>query len=304
MSGDDPDLSCPPSPKAETWYISVGEKQIGPAQPDDLLRLAKRGLLAPDMQVRRSSDDRWMRADEVPGLFSGPSQSSRNSTLPPLSNINASQRLVGPERIVTPVKGRSFPWGTAFVLGFAIIAGGLIGLFAYFQNQKHHEAIQLADEQVFKRLNISIRDFDETQIAKLRPILQGYTADYCDPRSKVTLIRRVSAVGFIQLASRLADDHYEKCAKNLEFLELSYAYNEQLGDYSKALGIINRLIEIDPANATYRFSRGKTYEDTKRFEKALMDYISTLDLLGRPENVDARQFYEIATMYAQLGTFL
>jgi aspartyl protease family protein len=135
------------------------------------------------------------------------------------------------------------------------------------------------------------------------PILQGYTADYCDPPSKITLVRQVGDAGFVRLAAQLAGDHYEKCAKYSDFLELDYAYNEQLGEYSKALEIINRLIEYDPASASYRFSRGKVFDDTKRYEKALVDYVSTLDLLGRPEKIDVDQFYEIATMYAELGKF-
>jgi clan AA aspartic protease (TIGR02281 family) len=41
----------------------------------------------------------------------------------------------------------------------------------------------------------------------------------------------------------------------------------------------------------------------EQFQKALMDQISALDLLGNPEKVAAQQYYEIATMYAALGRF-
>jgi clan AA aspartic protease (TIGR02281 family) len=169
--------------------------------------------------------------------------------------------------------------------------------------QKDYQQVQQFNERYFKKFNIDSHEFDEKQIAKLMPILQGYTADYCDPRSKITFVRKVGDAGFVRLAAQLAGDHYEKCAKYPDFLELDYAYNEQLGEYSKALEIINRLIEYDPASANYRFSRGKIYEDTKSYKKALVDYISTLDLLGRPEKIDGDQFYEIATMYAKLGKF-
>jgi len=92
----------------ETWHIRVGEKQIGPAQSNDLIRLAKRGLLAPDMQVRCSTDNRWMRADAVPGLFPGSCQSSRNSIVPPLPTIDAPQPIAAspsPKK-VSPTKWR------------------------------------------------------------------------------------------------------------------------------------------------------------------------------------------------------
>ncbi len=135
------------------------------------------------------------------------------------------------------------------------------------------------------------------------PILQDYTADYCDPRSKLALLERISSAGFVRLAAQLANEHYQKCAKDPKFLLAAYSYNEQLGEYAKALDVINQLVEWDPANATFRFDRGDLYEKTKRFEKALVDYTSTLDLLGRPEKVAAVQFYYIATMYAELGRF-
>ena len=79
-------------PKAEIWYIRVGEKQIGPAQSDDLVRLVKQGLLAPDMQVWCSSDNRWRRADEVSDLFVKPRQLSTGS-LPPLPTVDVSQSI-------------------------------------------------------------------------------------------------------------------------------------------------------------------------------------------------------------------
>lgn len=207
------------------------------------------------------------------------------------------------ERISPPKRERHFPWG--YFLGFAVslVIVGFLGFLGYAQMQKDYEQAQQVNERAFKKLNISIGDFDQAQIIKLTPILQNYTADYCDPRSKIALLKQVSAIGFVRLAAQLANDHYEKCAKYPEFLILGFSYNEQLGEYSKALEIINRLIEWDPANANFRFDRGKLYEDTKRFEKALMDYTSTLDLLGRPENVAAEQFYYIATMYAELGRY-
>jgi aspartyl protease family protein len=207
------------------------------------------------------------------------------------------------DRPIVPERKRGFPWGLfiSFVIGLAIV--GVIGALGYMQIQKDYEQVQLANERHFKKLNISMASFDQKQILKLTPILQNYTADYCDPRSKIVLLKQVSAVGFVRLAAQLASDHYAKCAKYPEFLELGFSYNEQLGDYPKAFEIVNQLIEWDPANAVFRFDRGKLYEDTNRFEKALMDYISALDLLGRPEDVAAVQFYYIATMYAKLGRF-
>jgi hypothetical protein len=56
-------------PKDEAWYVSVGDKNVGPATFDDLALMAKRGLLTPEMQVWCSADNRWRQAGTVPNLF-------------------------------------------------------------------------------------------------------------------------------------------------------------------------------------------------------------------------------------------
>jgi aspartyl protease family protein len=206
------------------------------------------------------------------------------------------------ERIV-PEKERRFPWGLicAFAIGLVIVGGA--GLLAYTQMQKDVEQTKQVVERSFNKLKIPVDEFDQEQLKKLAPIVREYTADYCDPRSKLALLEQVSSAGFVRLAAKLADDHYGSCAKKPEFLVWSFTYNQQLGEYSKALEIINRLIEFDPANAQFRFDRGRLYEDTNRFEKALMDYISTLDLLGKPQEVAGTQFYYISVMYEKLGRY-
>lgn len=207
------------------------------------------------------------------------------------------------ERNSTPKREQRFPWALFISFAVGLITVGVVGFLGYIQIQRDNEQIKQVDERPLKNFYIDPRDFNTEQLGKLTPFLRDYTADYCDPRSKIALLRQLDAAGFVRLAAQLANDHYEKCAKDAEFLILAYTYYEQLGEYPRALEIINRLVEWDPANADFRFSRGRIYEATKHFEKALMDYISTVDLLGRPEEVAATQFYYIATMYAELGRF-
>ncbi len=180
----------------------------------------------------------------------------------------------GSERII-PEKERLFPWGLFFGLAVGLVIVGILGYVGYSQIKQDDEQ----SRQVFKKLNISVGDFDKEQLSKLTPILHNYTADYCDPQSKIRLLRSMDAAGFVRLAAQMANDHYEKCRKYPDFLQLAYYYNDKLGEYSRALEIIDRLIEQDPASAYYRFSRAKTYESMKLFGKALMDQISALDLL-------------------------
>ena len=207
------------------------------------------------------------------------------------------------ERIDYPIKERFFSWPILFAFLVSIIIVCFSCYFAFREIQKNNEQAQQLNERNFKKLNIASGDFDDKQISKLIPILQNYTADFCDSRSKYKLITKVDEAGFIRLAAKLSADQYEKCAKELNFLALSSDYYEELGEHSKALEIINRAIELGPASANYRFERAKIYEAMGNFEKALLDQISTLDLLGRGEEIGGQQFYEVAKMYASLKRF-
>jgi hypothetical protein len=85
-------------PSNNGWYISVNEKQVGPAQFNDLLRLVEKGLLAPDIHVWCPDEGRWMRAGDVPGLFSvGSWQIERSSGVPPPS-VSAKDRILRADR--------------------------------------------------------------------------------------------------------------------------------------------------------------------------------------------------------------
>lgn len=188
----------------------------------------------------------------------------------------------------------SWTFPATIVIGVLVVGG--LGYFGYTQ-------FRAADAESFKRLNIPMSDYNDAQIYKLSPIVKDYTADYCDPASKIALVDKVRSAGFVELAARLATDHYNRCAKDARFLMIASDNYTELGQYTKALEITERLIQYDPANYSIRFRRGKIYEAMKRFDKALVDYTSTLALLGRPEHVAVSQFYEIASMYAALGKF-
>jgi aspartyl protease family protein len=83
----------------------------------------------------------------------------------------------------------------------------------------------------------------------------------------------------------------------------AYTAFKKTGDLSGALVVVNELVEADPADPQYRYSRGATYEQLGEFAKALPDYIAALQLLGTPYRIAGGQFYDISRMYAALGRY-
>jgi clan AA aspartic protease (TIGR02281 family) len=224
-------------------------------------------------------------------------------------STNSSPDIRAERRVISKKSGSS-KWKIILVL--------VIGLGTLVYNKEViHEPMHVLDSvydliqrsnieklgPLFQKFNISIQDFDQAQISKLAVILGDYAADYCDARSKSRLIARVNEAGFVRLAGQLSIDQYERCSKELYFLQYASTYYHRSGDNARALEIINRFIDQDPASANGRYSRGKIFETMGQFDKALIDQISALDLLGKPEKTAAKQYYEVASMYAAVGKF-
>jgi predicted aspartyl protease len=108
---------------------------------------------------------------------------------------------------------------------------------------------------------------------------------------------RESAIGLLAFAHRCGD------AQNETLLERAYIGFKKVSDFSAALKIADQLVNIDPADAQYRYSRGATYEQTNSYSNALADYIAALQLMGTPSNIAGTQFYDISRMYAGLGRY-
>jgi hypothetical protein len=64
---------------SDGWYASRGSEVFGPYTWDRVLEYAHGGLITRDDLVMRSGSDVWVRADEVPGLFSGDSAATRRT---------------------------------------------------------------------------------------------------------------------------------------------------------------------------------------------------------------------------------
>ena len=129
----------------------------------------------------------------------------------------------------------SWTFPVTIVIGVLVVGGS--GYFGYTQ-------FKAADADSFKRLNISMSDYNDAQIYKLSPIVKDYTADYCDPASKIALVDKVRSAGFVELAARLATDHYNRCAKDARFLMIASDNYTDLDNIRKRSKLPNDLFNM------------------------------------------------------------
>jgi hypothetical protein len=111
---------------AQWYYQTSGDWQSGPVDSTQLRRLAEAGIVRPDTLVRQGDGDRWVRAEQVRGLFqpSKPaSSSSPGATPPPVPQSGALEASEKPER-VWPVTWVAIIVGSGTVLLLALVFRG------------------------------------------------------------------------------------------------------------------------------------------------------------------------------------
>ena len=108
---------------------------------------------------------------------------------------------------------------------------------------------------------------------------------------------RESATSVLAFANRCGN------SENVSLLSRAYIGFSKVSDFSDALQIAKQLVDLHPESATYRYSRGATFERLKNFTEALSDYMAALRLVVNPSNIDVDNFYDISRMYAALGRY-
>jgi tetratricopeptide (TPR) repeat protein len=75
----------------------------------------------------------------------------------------------------------------------------------------------------------------------------------------------------------------------------------RLGDSDHVIAITDALIAKNPAIASYRYLRGQALAHLKRYDEAVEDYKSTIELNRNPRDVGEWVFVEMANIYAAMG---
>jgi tetratricopeptide (TPR) repeat protein len=75
----------------------------------------------------------------------------------------------------------------------------------------------------------------------------------------------------------------------------------QLGESEKVVAITGALVAKNPTVASYRYLRGKALANIKRYEEAVEDYKSTIELQKNKRAVGEWVFVEMANIYVTMG---
>jgi aspartyl protease family protein len=74
-----------------------------------------------------------------------------------------------------------------------------------------------------------------------------------------------------------------------------------LGDNEKVIEMLDPLVVRNPTIAYYHYLRGKALANVRRYDEAVEDYKSTIELTRNPRDVGEWVFVEMANIYAAVG---
>jgi clan AA aspartic protease (TIGR02281 family) len=195
----------------------------------------------------------------------------------------------------TAKKGRA---GTVIALTLAAIAIFGAGIFYWiFVSQT------FAD--VYKQLNIAPLPITVEFRPKIYSRLDQLKREPCYSEAIVELSDELLDVGYPRESAAIVLAFANRCgsAENTSLLSRAYIGLTEVSDFSGALQIANQLVDLHPESATFRYSRGATFEQLKRFSDALSDYMTSLQLVGNLSEIAVDNFYDISRMYAASGRY-
>jgi clan AA aspartic protease (TIGR02281 family) len=138
---------------------------------------------------------------------------------------------------------------------------------------------------------------------KIQSRLDQLGREGCYREAIIGLSNSLIQLGYPREADTSLHNFIKRCGESDDLLVLRYQALSEASDFSAALHIVDELVKSDPADAQVRYWRGVTFEKLNDFEHALSDYINSVQLLGNPDTVSGKHFYDISLMYAKLGRY-
>lgn len=222
-------------------------------------------------------------------------------------NLDKDDRIGGPT-------GPGRDYSASVTLVFCLLIAGTVWYFYGKEitdtfNEARHRTGQpsLAQIQysrfqaVYERLHMQPLTDDLAYRADVIAALEEIKREPCDKRAIYKLEQSLLRANARRDAANALVSFAAECGNSDGDLEAAANIYYDLGDYARAIEIADQLIKRDPHYANIRYVRGKALKNLGRFDEALGEYISTIELYGDPKNLASSVFTELAQVYSSLG---
>jgi hypothetical protein len=158
---------------------------------------------------------------------------------------------------------------------------------------------QFAD--LYKRLGMAPLPPGLASSSKISASLAKLAREPCDKHAIFALGEAVAANGEGRMAANAYLGFAAACPNGEGEKNRAAQLLLQLGDSESVIVIMNALILKNPGVANYRYLRGKALAAGKRYQEAIADYASAIELQHNPRAVNEKVFMELANIYAATG---
>ena len=191
----------------------------------------------------------------------------------------------------------------------AVLGGGF--LYWYFLAQSVHAPVRAGMEDargqdystIYAQLGIKQLPPNIERQPQIRNRLDQLSREPCYLNAIIGFADALLQAGYPRETDTSLLSFTRHCGGPDEILVRRYTALSQASDFSAAFPIVDQLVRSDPASAQVRYRRGLTYEKLNKFDRALTDYINSVQLLGDPVRVSVNMFYDISRMYVALGRY-
>ncbi len=154
---------------------------------------------------------------------------------------------------------------------------------------------------LYKRLGIAPLSAGLAASGKISSGLAKLAKEPCDKKAIYALGEALAAAGEEQIAADAYLGFAAACPNGEGEQNRAGQLLLHLGDNERAIAIADALILKSPSVANYRYLRGKALAGAKRYQEALADYASTIELQNNRRDVKEWVFMEMANIYSAIG---
>jgi len=176
-----------------------------------------------------------------------------------------------------------------------IVCGGAYYWFIFLQGSRY--------SAVYLQLGITNFPSGLTSTPVVQQSLDQLEHEPCFRDAVISLADEMLRAGYPRDAGDILVKFSRRCGDSDDLSVRRYRVAFMQNDFSVAARIADALVQSNPADPNIRYWRGNAYEESKDFQRALIDYINSIQLLGAPEVVSINNFYDVSRMYAALQRY-
>jgi len=214
---------------------------------------------------------------------------------------------VTPDDCVTRSGEQRFPI-TLSVLLFILAVGS--GVFYWHYTSQGSDTPQRPDlplrsayTEVYSMLGISpLPEAVEAGTSIRRP-LEQLNRERCDRRAIFDLGTALENAGYRREAAKVLVAFSTMCGGDAPSLRQAANVLLELSDYSGAEAVASDLINLEPLYDNGYYLRALARDRGGLLEKAIDDYITTLELVGNKDRIISEPYFNMARVYEKLGRF-